>query len=109
MFRADPDAKRFFAEVLVPAGLFYLDDEQFALARRRLTPEGMREQLRRNEALLAQPGPAAAAAAELLRHDPLRLNEFVKCPLRVARRVGPGQVASTATAHRCCPTTAGPC
>ena len=78
MYRADSDARRFVAEVLVPSGLFYLDDATFALARKRLTPEGMREQLRRNEALLAQPGPAAAAAAELLRHDPLRLNEFVK-------------------------------
>lgn len=78
MFRADPDAKRFFAEVLVPAGLFYLDDETFALARKRLTPRGMREQLQQNERLLAQPGPAASAAAELLRHDPLRLNEFIK-------------------------------
>ena len=78
VYRVDPDARRFFEEVLVPAGLFYLDDDAFARARERLTPDGMRQQLRRNESLLAQPGPAAAAAAELLTRDPLRLNEFVK-------------------------------
>jgi predicted RND superfamily exporter protein len=78
MYRADPDARRFFEEVLIPAGMFYLDDDALAAARARLAPEGMRRQLARNESLLAQPGPAAAAAAELLTKDPLRLNEFIK-------------------------------
>ncbi len=77
-YRADSDTKRFFAEMLVPSGLFYLDDAAFARARRRLTREGMREQLSRNAALLSQPGPAAAAAGKALLRDPLRLHEFLK-------------------------------
>jgi hypothetical protein len=44
----------------------------------------MRGQLRRNEALLAQPGPAAAAAARALLRDPLRLHEFLKPRLAAA-------------------------
>ena len=76
-YRADPEMRRFVEQVLVPSGLFYLDDAAFAEARRRLTPEGMREQIGRNAAALAQPGPAAQALAKVLAKDPLRLHEFV--------------------------------
>ena len=62
-----PDARRFFEEVLVPSGMFYLDDAGFAGARQRLTPEGMRRQLARNESMLAQPGPAAQRVIERAR------------------------------------------
>jgi predicted RND superfamily exporter protein len=77
-YRADADTQKFIQEVLVPSGLFYLDDASMAQAGQRLTPDGMRRQLRRNESLLAQPGPAAAAAAKVLLQDPLRLMEFLK-------------------------------
>ena len=45
----------------MPAGLFYLDDEAFEAAKRRLTREAMLEQLRRDEATIAVLGPAAPA------------------------------------------------
>lgn len=77
-YRADADTRQFFTDVLFPAGIFYLDDATFAQAKQRLTPQGMREQLKRDEALIAQPGPAAAAAARALLQDPLRLHEFLK-------------------------------
>ncbi len=78
MYRADEDTQRFFRDVLVPAGMFYLDNASLEEARQRLTREGMARQMSRNEALLSQPGPAAAAAAKLVKFDPLRLNEFLK-------------------------------
>jgi predicted RND superfamily exporter protein len=84
IYRADADTKKFFQDILAPAGIFYLDDAAFAQARQRLTPEGMRQQLARNESLLAQPGPTAAAAAKALLQDPLRLHEFLKAKLASA-------------------------
>ncbi|MDB5296974.1 MAG: hypothetical protein JWO31_2957, partial [Phycisphaerales bacterium] len=85
-FRADPDHRRFAEKVLVPAGLYYLDDAAFAAARQRLTAGGMREQIRRNEAMVSQPGPAAGAAAKEFLKDPLRLHEFVLDRLVGARQ-----------------------
>jgi hypothetical protein len=76
-YRADPQMREFFEKVLVPGGLFYLDDASFAAARARLTRDGMAEQFRRDEAMLATPGPAAAAMAKVFIQDPLRLHEFV--------------------------------
>jgi predicted RND superfamily exporter protein len=80
-YRADEDSRRFVEQAIGPAGIFYLDDAAFARARQRLTAQGMRDQLRRNEALLAQPGAAAAAAAKMIRKDPLRLHEFLQSRL----------------------------
>lgn len=78
LYRPDDDTARFFREQLVPSGLFYLDDEAFADARQRLTPEGMRQQLAHTAAALRQPSPAAAAAAKVVaKNDPLRLHEFL--------------------------------
>jgi predicted RND superfamily exporter protein len=77
IYRADPEYRRFAEKVVGPAGLYYLDDAAFAEARQRLTPEGMRQQIGRNEAMMAQPGPAAAAAAKEFSRDPLRLVEFI--------------------------------
>jgi predicted RND superfamily exporter protein len=76
-YRIDDEMRRFFEKELVPAGLFYLSDDQLADARQRLTPAGMREQIARNEAMVATPGPAGAALAKVLLKDPLRLHEFV--------------------------------
>ena len=74
--RADPDARQFIQDVLVPNGLYYLDGVAFAAAQERLTRAGMAAQIRRNEAMIAAPGPAIGALSKALLRDPLHLNEF---------------------------------
>src|SRR5437763_1228615 len=90
VYKADPQTRQYFERVVVPAGFYYLDDDAFAAARARLTPEAMREQMRRNEAAIAVPGPAAGAMAKLLLHDPLRLHEFLLDRFKDARALAPG-------------------
>lgn len=77
VYRIDDDSKRFFERVLVPAGIYYLDDSSFAAARKRLTAPEMAKQIQRNEAMIAAPGPAASALSSTLLKDPLRLHEFI--------------------------------
>ncbi|HVP72704.1 MAG TPA: MMPL family transporter [Phycisphaerales bacterium] len=76
-WRLGPDSaeQRFIQKHVVPNGLLYLTDVQFAGAVDRLTPEAMREQLRRDEELIAAPGLAADRLAQTLLQDPLRLRE----------------------------------
>jgi predicted RND superfamily exporter protein len=81
-YQPDEQARAFVEKVLVPGGMFYLDDEAFAAAKKRLTPAGMAEQIRRNEAMLAAPGPAANALSAALLKDPLRLHEFLLAHLK---------------------------
>jgi predicted RND superfamily exporter protein len=81
-YQPDEQTREFFEKVLVPGGLYYLDDQAFAAARQRLTPAGMAEQIRRNEAMLAAPGPAANALSAALLKDPLRLHEFLLARLK---------------------------
>jgi predicted RND superfamily exporter protein len=76
-YRADEQTQAFFKEVLVPNGLFYLDDQAFAQAKARLTREQMLEQFRQNETMISAPGPAAQALAKVFLQDPLRLHEFI--------------------------------
>jgi predicted RND superfamily exporter protein len=76
-YRAPPQIREFVEKVIVPNGLFYLDDEAFAAARKRLTREQMVEQLRRQEARLSVPGPGAAAISKVFAKDPLSLHEFM--------------------------------
>lgn len=64
-------------EALAPSLLLYLDDAAFATALDRLTPDGMRRQIARNESLIAAPGPAADVIARRVLRDPLRLNELL--------------------------------
>jgi predicted RND superfamily exporter protein len=90
VYKADPQTQQFFEQVVVPAGFHYLDDAAFAAARRRLTPEAMREQMRLNEAAVSVPGPAAGALNKLLLNDPLRLHEFLLERFRDARALAPG-------------------
>ena len=90
IYRPDAQAQQFFERVVVPAGLYYLDDQSLAAARARLTPQSMRGQLRRNEAALSAPGPAAGALAKVLLKDPLRLHEFLLDRFRGAGAVAPG-------------------
>lgn len=84
-YRVDPDMMRFFQEQLVPSGLYYLEEKDVAAAKERLTPEGMREQIAHNEALIATPGPAAQAIAKITLKDPLRLHEFMLSRLMASR------------------------
>ena len=76
-YRVDPQSRAFFERVLIPHGLFYLDDEELTRLRERLSADQIAWQIRRNEALIAAPGPAAEALAKNLLRDPLRLHEFV--------------------------------
>jgi predicted RND superfamily exporter protein len=77
IYRIDAQQRKFFEQVLVPAGQFYLDDAAFEAAKARLTRETMLEQFRRNESMISAPGPAADALAKVLLKDPLRLHEFL--------------------------------
>lgn len=76
-FRADEQIRQFIEKEIVPNAIFYLDDAAFAAAQQRLTRDGIRDQIRRNEALIATPGPAAGAMAKTILKDPLRLHEFL--------------------------------
>ncbi|MCH8149610.1 MAG: MMPL family transporter, partial [Planctomycetes bacterium] len=83
-----PDAafRRFFESEILPAALYYLDDESFARFRSRLTDDAIRERLRRNEELLSTPGLAGQTLAKQILRDPLGLHELllesVRAPLR---------------------------
>jgi predicted RND superfamily exporter protein len=78
--RAKPDSqsRAFFEQVVVPNGLLYLNDTDYSQFLARLSRDGMAEQFRRNEQLIAIPGPAASAAAKAVLRDPLRLHEFAE-------------------------------
>lgn len=90
VYRADPQMQQFFERVVVPAGLYYLDDAGYEEARQLLTPEAMREQFRRNEATLAAPGAAAGALTKVLLKDPLRLHKFLLSRFANAAALAPG-------------------
>ncbi len=77
MYRADPQSIEFFKSVVVPAGAYYLDDATFAAVRERLTDQGIRRQIQRDEAILSAPGPAGTALSKIILQDPLRLHEFI--------------------------------
>jgi predicted RND superfamily exporter protein len=76
-FRPDPHTVEFVRQVVVPNGLYYLSDQQVGQLRERLTPEGMAQQLQRDAAILAAPGPAAGGLAKAITKDPLRLHDFL--------------------------------
>lgn len=75
-WRTPPRALEFVEKVMAPAAAYYLDDEGWRALRRRLTPEGLAEQIHRNEAMISAPGAAEALSKALLR-DPLRLHELL--------------------------------
>ncbi len=84
-YRADLESRDFVKKVIVPNGLFYLSDAEFQAATHRLTKPEMIEQFRRNQAMLAAPGPAAGALSKALLQDPLRLHEFIEQRLMASR------------------------
>lgn len=72
----DPE-QQFVREVIVPNMLLYVDEADFDRARERLTLDAMREQISRNETMIAAPGPAAGSLSRQLLRDPLRLREML--------------------------------
>ncbi len=84
-YRADAATRNFVTKVIIPNGMFYLNDAEFKAAQVRLTKPEMVEQFHRNEAMLAAPGPAAGALAKALLQDPLRLHEFIERRLMASR------------------------
>ncbi len=75
--RPTEQSRQFVEKIVAPAGLLYLSDDELAEAKRRLTPEAMAEQFRRNESMLAAPGPAVGGLAKAILRDPLRLHELL--------------------------------
>jgi predicted RND superfamily exporter protein len=76
-YRAGEEMQAYIREVVVPAGLYYLNDQERADLLARLTPQGMLEQLQRQREAISAPGPAAGEVAKQLARDPLRLYEFL--------------------------------
>lgn len=85
VYRVDDQTRAFFEKVLVPSGLFYLDDSAFEAARHRLTRPEMAKQIQRNEAMISAPGPAAEALAKVFLQDPLHLHDFILDRLLASR------------------------
>lgn len=73
-----PEQAREYAErVIAPAAAYYLNDSQFEELLRRLTLEGMRSRIKRNEALLAGAAATNGALSEAALRDPLGLHELL--------------------------------
>lgn len=89
IYRVDEQTSEFIQYVLVPAGMYYLDEPAFEAAKARLTREGMSRQIRQGEAMIAAPGPALGALSQVLLQDPLRLREFLTQKLLESAPVKP--------------------
>lgn len=76
-YEPDPSTRAFVEQVVVPNGVYYLDDSQLSEALHRLTKTGMQKRLKQDAQLLAAPGPAAGALAKTLARDPLGLHDFL--------------------------------
>lgn len=76
-YRPSAEFEQFIQDVVIPHGLYYLDDDQCRAVYQRLTPEAMAEQFEQNASMLAAPGPAAGRLAKELIRDPLRLRDFL--------------------------------
>ncbi len=61
---------------IIPNAAFFLTDAQFYAAIAKLSPNEIRAQIGRNEALLAGAGPAAGVLSKQILRDPLRLFEL---------------------------------
>jgi len=72
-----PEYRRFVQDVLAPAGVFYLSDDEFKKLHERLKPERIAAMIAASEAMLEAPGPAAGGLANLTTRDPLKLHEFL--------------------------------
>ncbi len=79
-WKADPAFLDYFAKVVAPAGAYYLPSLDPLKAR--LAPDQIRAQIRQNEAMIAAPGPGAAALSKQLLRDPLRFRDLIDESLR---------------------------
>jgi predicted RND superfamily exporter protein len=84
---ANPQARRFVEDIVVPHAALYLDDGAFDAMLARLAPAAMRDQVRRNEAMIAAGSPGADQLAKQVLRDPLRLHELI-APALTAMRQG---------------------
>jgi len=76
-FRQDPAYISFAREIIFPRAPFYLGPGATREFIERLSPERLREQFARNEAMIAAPGPAGGAIGSAILRDPLRLAELM--------------------------------
>lgn len=83
-YRSDPALWEFIQQKMLPAGAYYLDDAGFDALLERLKPQGMRDELARDEALISAPGPVAQAVSKVILRDPLRLSELIERRLATA-------------------------
>jgi len=73
----DPAVGEFVRDIVIPNGAFYLNDEAITELLRRISPDAMRRQFSRNEAMIGTAGPAAAVLSTRVLRDPLRLFELL--------------------------------
>lgn len=78
------EADRFYEDVVVPHAMLYLSQRELEAVCARLTGPAIREQIARNETLMAAPGPAADAVARTVLRDPLRLYEDLRAHVPAA-------------------------
>ncbi len=76
-YQAADAVQRFIRREVAPNGLYYLNDQEFDRLRQRLTPQGMRQAIARDEALVAAGSPVADALGDALVQDPLQLHELL--------------------------------
>lgn len=74
--RQDEAIVRFAATQVLPNGAYYLGEAGTQELLARFEPGRLREQLARNESLIASPGPAGGALSKNVLRDPLRLFEL---------------------------------
>ena len=77
VYQPDEESKDFFIRKIAPASIYYLSDDRYQQAKRRLTKDEMIRQIQQDEALISAPGPAAGGLASAFLQDPLRLHEFL--------------------------------
>jgi uncharacterized protein len=73
----DPAIENFVHDVVLPNGSFYLSDASLTELLHRLEPDVMQRQFKRNAAMIATAGPAAAVLSTQILRDPLRLFELI--------------------------------
>lgn len=90
----------FIENVLVPNGLYYVDDDSLDEVAHRLSREGIALRIRENESAIAAPGVGGKVAARLIAADPLRLNDLLAGRLAGNGPTRPANVAGDLTRSR---------
>jgi len=74
--REDPAFGEYFAREVVPNGAYFLGEAGTRDVLAKFEVSALDEQLARNEAMIASPGPAGEALARSVLRDPLRLHDI---------------------------------